>query len=70
MFRRYWIVLVLCLGSIASAQSEAEHEKMKKDAEAAYQLGDFAKCKELTTKVLAQNPKDRWLTITFRICMG
>ena len=73
MFRRYWIVLVLCLGSIASAQSEAEHEKMKKDAEAAYQLGDFAKCKELTTKVLAQNPKDHaamYLRASSRVELG
>ena len=73
MFRRYWIVLVLCLGSIASAQSEAEQEKLKKDAEAAYQLGDFAKCKELTTKVLAQNPKDHaamYLRASSRVELG
>ncbi len=73
MFRRYWIVLVLCLGSVASAQSEAEQEKLKKDAEAAYQLGDFAKCKEITTRVLAQNPKDHaamYLRASSRVELG
>ena len=73
MFRRYWIVLILCWGSIAAAQSDAEQEKMKKDAEAAYQQGDFAKCKELTTKVLALNPKDHaamYLRASSRVELG
>ena len=73
MFRRYWIVLVLCWGSIAVAQPNPEHDKMKADAEAAYQQADFAKCKELTSKVLAQNPKDHvamYLRASSRVELG
>jgi tetratricopeptide (TPR) repeat protein len=58
MFRRLWIVLVLCVGTVASAQSNPEHEKLKKEAQAAYDHGDFAQAREITSKVLAQNPKD------------
>lgn len=58
MFRRCWIVLVLCFGTVASAQSNPEHEKLKKEAQAAYDHGDFGTARELTTKVITQNPKD------------
>ena len=58
MFRCCWIVLVLCFGSIAAAQANPEHEKMRAEAEDAYKQTDFAKCKELTSRVRAENPKD------------
>ena len=58
MFRTCWMLVFLCTASIVAAQATPEHEKMKADAEAAYQQADFAKCKELTSLVLAQNPKD------------
>jgi lipoprotein NlpI len=51
------LLAVFALVSIAAAQ-DSEADKLKKDAETAYQSGDFAKCLELTTKVLSQNPKD------------
>jgi tetratricopeptide (TPR) repeat protein len=58
MFRNCWIVIFLCSASIAAAQTNPEHEKTKSEAEAAYQKGDFAKAEQLTSSVLAQNPKD------------
>ena len=73
MFRRYWIVLVLCCGSIAAAQANPEHDKLKSEAETAYQLADFAKSKELTTRVLAENPKDHfalYLRASSRVELG
>ena len=42
----------------ATFAQDPEADKLKKDAEAAYQSADFAKCLELTTRVLSQNPKD------------
>ncbi len=73
MFCRSWIVLVLFFTSIAAGQANPEHEKLKADAEAAYQSADFAKCKELTTQVLSQNPKDHkalYLRSSARVELG
>ena len=53
------LLVVFVLASVTAAQ-DSEADKLKKDAEAAYQTGDFAKCLELTTRVLAQNPKDHF----------
>jgi tetratricopeptide (TPR) repeat protein len=73
MFRHYWIVLVLCFGTVAAAQSNPEHEKMRTEAKAAYDKGDFATAKDLTTRILAQNPKDHaamYLRASSRVEMG
>lgn len=51
------VLIVLTLAGQAFAQ-DAEADKLKKDAESAYQSADFAKCLELTTQVLSMNPKD------------
>lgn len=58
--RSYVCGLVFCLMviSLVFAQENKEADKAKNDAEAAYQQGDFSKCLELTTRLLAQNPKD------------
>jgi tetratricopeptide (TPR) repeat protein len=58
MFRRTLLVLALCWGSVAAAQSSPEQEKLKSEAEAAYQKGDFPKCVEVATRMLATTPKD------------
>jgi tetratricopeptide (TPR) repeat protein len=58
MFRRYWIVLVLCFGTVAMAQSNPEQEKMRAEARAAYEEQKFPEAIELTNRILAQNPKD------------
>jgi lipoprotein NlpI len=50
------LVVVTFVGLAAAQDSDAD--RVKKEAEAAYQSGDFAKCLELTTRVLGQNPKD------------
>lgn len=50
-----FIAIFMTLTSLAAAQ---DAEALKKEAETAYQTGEFAKCIELTTKVLSQNPKD------------
>jgi len=52
------LFLILFSAGFAGAQGTTEADKLKSDAEAAYQAGDFAKCLDLTTRVLAQNPKD------------
>ena len=73
MFRRCWIVLVLCLGTVASAQSSPELEKVKSEARAAYEKHDYRKSEELISKVIAQNPKDHqalYLRATTRVEMG
>ena len=73
MFRTCWTLMFLCSASIVAAQANPEHEKMKADAEAAYQQADFAKCKELTSAVLAQNPKDHaamYLRASSRVELG
>ena len=73
MFRTCWMLLFLCTASIVAAQGTPEHEKMKADAEAAYQQADFAKCKELTSVVLSQNPKDHaamYLRASSRVELG
>ena len=49
--------VVLMFGNLVAAQ-DTEAVTLTKEAEAAYQTGDFNKCLELTTKVLTQNPKD------------
>ncbi len=51
------LLFVIVFAGFAAAQ-DAEADKLKKEAEAAYTAGDFAKCLELTTRVLTQNPKD------------
>ncbi len=51
------LLAMVALTSFAVAQ-DSEADKLKKEADAAYQSADFAKCLELTTKVLSQNPKD------------
>lgn len=51
----------------------AEHEKLKTDAENAYQSGDYPKAIELTTRVLTQNPKDHvayYLRASSRVELG
>jgi Tfp pilus assembly protein PilF len=73
MFRTCWTLIFLCSAAIAAAQANPEHDKMKAEAEAAYQRGDFAKCKELTSAVLAQNPKDHlamYLRASARVELG
>ena len=52
------LLLVLFSAGVAGAQAAAEGDKVKTEAETAYQQGDFAKCLEITTRLLAQNPKD------------
>src|SRR5689334_6829312 len=44
--------------SIAGLAIAQDIETQKKEAETAYQSGDFQKCIDLTTKVLSTNPKD------------
>ena len=72
-FRFFWIVLVLCCGTIVSAQSNPEQEKLRSEFKAAYVKGDYEKCKELTTKDLALNPKDHlalYLRASSRVELG
>ena len=52
------LLLVLFSAGVAGAQAATEADKLKGEAESAYQQGDFAKCLEITTRLLAQNPKD------------
>lgn len=49
------LLVVFAFAGFAVAQ---DAETLKKEAEAAYQTGEFAKCLDLTNKVLTQNPKD------------
>lgn len=73
MFRHCWILILLCSATIAAAQATPEHEKMRAEAEAAYQRADFAKCKEITSAVLTQNPKDHvalYLRASARVELG
>jgi len=56
-----------------AASGNPEHEQLKRDAEQAYQNGDFPKCIDLTGKVLAQNPKDHvalYLRASARVELG
>ena len=46
-------------------QSNSEQEKLRSEIKATYEKGDYEKCKELTTKALALNPKDH-LALYFR----
>lgn len=57
----------------AKASANPEHERLKSDAENAYQNGEFPKAIELTSKVLAQNPKDHvalYLRASSRVELG
>ncbi len=57
----------------AKPGANPEQERMKSDAENAYQNGEFPKAIELTTKVLAQNPKDHvalYLRASSRVELG
>lgn len=66
--RSLLLSLVLGMVAVAGAQqppapktaagANEAHERLKLDAENAYQAGDFRKCVELTGRVLAQNPRD------------
>ncbi|MDP1799178.1 MAG: tetratricopeptide repeat protein, partial [Planctomycetaceae bacterium] len=50
-----------------------EHERLKSDAENAYQNGEFPKAIELTTRVLTQSPKDHvalYLRASSRVELG
>ena len=73
MLGRYGIVLVLCFGTNLMAQSTPEHEKMRTEARTAYEQGDFATAKDLTSRILAQNPKDHaamYLRASSRVELG
>ncbi len=57
----------------AKTPGNPEHERLKSDAENAYQNGEFPKAIELTTRVLAQNPKDHvalYLRASSRVELG
>jgi len=50
-----------------------EHERLKIDAEHAYETEDFARCIDLTGRVLAQNPRDHvalYLRASARVELG
>ena len=51
------LLIVFALTTLTYAQ-DSEADKLKTEAETAYQSGDFAKCLDLTTRVLSQNPND------------
>lgn len=73
MFRCYWMVLVLCFATTAAAQSNPEHDKLRAEARAAYDKGEFDKAKELIARVLGQNPKDHaalYLRASSRVELG
>ena len=73
MFRQSCLVLVLCWSSIAAAQSSPERDKLKGEAEAAYQQAEYAKCLDLTNKMLGLNPKDHaalFLRASSRVELG
>jgi len=84
-----FLAAALLIGGILSARANAqntppspaptktaanpEHERLKSDAENAYQNGEFPKAIELTSKVLAQNPKDHvalYLRASSRVELG
>ncbi len=57
----------------AKTGTNPEHERLKSDAENAYQNGEFPKAIELTTRVLTQNPKDHvalYLRASSRVELG
>jgi lipoprotein NlpI len=57
----------------AKPSANPEHDRLKLDAENAYQVGDFPKCIDLTGRVLAQNPKDHvalYLRASARVELG
>jgi tetratricopeptide (TPR) repeat protein len=73
MMRCCWVVLVVCCASIAAAQSTPEVDKMRADARAAYDKGDFETTKDLTNRLLTTNPKDHYalyLRASSRIELG
>ena len=73
MFVRIWTILILCISAPALAQPSPEHEKMRTDARAAYDKGDFASSKDNTSRILVQNPKDHealYLRASSRVELG
>lgn len=55
------------------AVGNPQHEQLKVDAEIAYQNGDFARCIDLTGRVLALNPQDHvalYLRASARVELG
>ena len=73
MLFRYWIVLLLICASTAAAQSPAETDKLRDEAKAAYEKGDFDTAKQITTQILSKNPKDHaalYLRASSRVEMG
>lgn len=57
----------------AKPGTNPEHERLKSDAENAYQNGEFPKAIELTTRVLSQSPKDHvafYLRASSRVELG
>ena len=51
------LIVVFC-ASLAFAQADSEPEKLKADAQAAFEHGEFDKCLDLTNRLINQNPKD------------
>lgn len=57
----------------AAGSANPAHERLKFDAESAYQNGEFAKAIDLTGRVLAENPKDHvalYLRASARVELG
>lgn len=71
-----YCLAVILAGSILAAQNEtpkAPTDPAKKAAETAYSQGDFAKCVELTTKMIEANKNDHlalYLRASARVEMG
>lgn len=73
MLFRYGIVLLLFCASVGMAQSSSETDKLREEAKAAYEKGDFETAKGLTTQLLTKNPKDHaalYLRASSRVEMG
>ncbi|MBM4074651.1 MAG: hypothetical protein FJ267_03305, partial [Planctomycetes bacterium] len=52
------ILLFVVMAGVAHGQAATEADKLRGDAEAAYQQGDFAKCIQITSQLITANPKD------------
>ena len=73
MSGRYGMVLGLFLAMGAIANANPELDKMHAEAKQAYENGEFPKAKDLTTKILQQNPKDHaalYLRASARVELG
>lgn len=73
MLGRFWIVLVLFCATTAVAQSNPEIEKLRADAQKAYEETEYQKAKDLTNRILAVNPKDHaamYLRASARVELG